>query len=190
MVNLKEMNENFSMPVWSLPALKTACPEPCGRTTAAFSAHQGWCLKMQTAAPLTAPCFIHWMRSPFVPLALSRFLRRATAGACKNRSAAPVCGALLLLRASPRPCKRQTAVLLRFPEFSSIKDDAWKFRPRRQAHLAASSTGRTSVRLPLLRLGWFAIGIEKSVYDELCIVLGRSPDVTWARHSLQPAVTL
>src|SRR5699024_2679831 len=47
--------------------------------------------------------------SPLAPLALSRFLRRATVGACKNRSAAPGCGALLLLRASPRPRKRQTA---------------------------------------------------------------------------------
>ncbi len=35
-----------------------------------------------------------WIRSEYVtmagPLALSRFLRRATAGACKNRSAAPL----------------------------------------------------------------------------------------------------
>ena len=63
----------------------------------------------RSAAPLTAPCFCHWQRSLFVPLALSRFSRRGAVPACENRSAAPGCGALLLLRASPRPRKRQTA---------------------------------------------------------------------------------
>src|SRR5699024_87549 len=33
--------------------------------------------------------------SPLAPLALSRFLRRATVGACKNRSAAPAAPSLL-----------------------------------------------------------------------------------------------
>src|SRR5699024_5921433 len=60
------------------------------------------------------------------------------------RSAAPGCGALLLLRAPQRPHKRQTAApaLLRL------------FRPqdapqlRSQRRLAASSTGRASPPLP------------------------------------------
>ncbi len=73
----------------------------------------------------------------FVPLALSRFLRRAKNGACKNRSAAPGCGALLLLRASPRPCKRQTAAPA--PPRLFLPQAAPQLRSQRQ--LPASSTG-------------------------------------------------
>ena len=78
------------------------------------------------------------------PLALSRFLRRGAVPACKNRSAAPGCGALLLLRASQRPRKRQTAAPALLRLFRPL--DAPQLRSQRR--LPASSTGRGRRRCP------------------------------------------
>ena len=68
------------------------------------------------AQPTTAPCFVHRTRSLCLPLALSRFLRRGTAPACKNRSAAP---------ASPRCfCRRQRSAQLPPAQMPSLYETA------------------------------------------------------------------
>ena len=69
------------LPVSSAGRGRCVCPCSASAVSAAGSA--------SAAQPTTSPCFVRRTRSLFVPLALSRFLRRAGDGACKNRSAAP-----------------------------------------------------------------------------------------------------
>ena len=77
------------------------------------------------------------------PLVLSRFSRRAAVRPCENWSTAPGCGALFLLRASLRPRKKQTAVLLRLANFPSGRQCALvKIGALRQTQLPVSSAGR------------------------------------------------
>ena len=76
------------------------------------------------------------------PLALSRFLRRGTEPACKNRSAAPGCRCPNMQRGTQPACifgRRSSCGAL---NMRRIRDDACIFRPRRQRRLPASSTGR------------------------------------------------
>ena len=86
------------------------------------------------------------------PLALSQFSQRAATRPCENWSAAPDCGALLLLRTSSRPCKRQTAApappRLFLPQAAP--------RLRSQPQLPVSSAGRAPVCLPRWGSGYRA----------------------------------
>ena len=83
------------------------------------------------------------VKPPF-PLALSQFFRRIKDDACKNWSAAPGCGALLLLRPSRRACKRQTAApaplrLLR-------PQDAAQLRSHSRLPVSSAGRGRRSCK--------------------------------------------
>ena len=93
----------FTTPL-SVPALSAACGGSCGALLLLRASLRP--RKRQTAAPAPLRLFLPQaapqLRSPArvggsplrrfapFPLALSRFLRRATAGACKNRSAVPL----------------------------------------------------------------------------------------------------
>ena len=68
----------------------------------------------------------------------------------------PGCGALFLQRGAGPACKKQTAFLLRLADFCGAPRRVLaKTGALRQARLAASSTGRASACLPLLRFGCF-----------------------------------
>ncbi len=101
-------------------------------------------------APLSAARFPPQSASLTAPLALSRFLRRGAVPACKNRSAAPGCSTLFLLRASQRTRKKQTAA----PAPLRL------FRPqgapqlRSHSQLPVSSTGRGRCSCPRTRGRW------------------------------------
>ena len=71
------------------------------------------------------------------PLALSRFLRRAAAGACKNRSAAPGCRYPNMRRGSQPAC-----IFGRRPLLRLAASAAGSARLRSQRRLPVSSTGR------------------------------------------------
>ena len=77
-------------------------------------------------------------------LRLADFCGAGSAPACKNRSAAPGCGALLLLRPSRRACKRQTAApaplrLLR-------PQDAAQLRSHSRLPVSSAGRGRRSCK--------------------------------------------
>ena len=140
-----------------LPVSSTGCGRcvcPCSASPAS-AAGSG-----SAAQPSTPPCFVHRTRSLCLPLALSRFLRRGTAPACKNRSAAPAPPRLFLPQAAARLCSQQQlpvsstgrgrcVCLLRLADFCGAPRRALaKTGALRQARLAASSAGRASACLP------------------------------------------
>ena len=105
------------------------------------------------------------------PLALSRFLRRAAAGACKNRSAAPGCRYPNMRRGSQPAC-----IFGRRPLLRLAASAAGSARLRSQRRLPVSSTGRGRRRCPGPKRGSRSVQKPKKHSHACPWKLQRSPN--------------
>ena len=106
------------------------------------------------------------------PLALSRFLRRGTAPACKNRSAAPGCRCPNILRGTRPACIFGRLPLLRFGCFC-----------RRQRLSSAASGGSLFHPLDAVAAAAFAYFSSRKVRETSCRPWGvrKTDRISWRR---------